>query len=38
MHKASLFNIISYNDVLGMYEKYWFVFNKYCDPDLKGED
>lgn len=27
-HKASLFNMISYDDVLRMYGKYWFVFQQ----------
>lgn len=36
MHKASLFTMISYHDVLRMYGKDWFVFKVYYDPVLKG--
>lgn len=35
-HKASLFTLISYHDVLRMYGKDWFVFKIYYDPVLKG--
>lgn len=36
MHKAYLFDMILYDDVVRMYGEYWFVF--YNDPVLKGEN